>query len=168
MRKNFATIAASIMALALALAAPAAGLAAGSSKTVTGPKGQKLTVSQTVGVVPGMKVTVTGSGYNTKVGIYVTYCVIPAKGTRPEFCGPYDITGANNQSVWVSSNPPIYAALLVTHFGKGGSFRVKIPVQKMIGDYDCTIVRCAILTRADHTRSDYRAADVIVPINLKK
>jgi hypothetical protein len=142
--------------------------AAGSAKTVKGPRGQVLTVSQTLDVVDGTKVTVTGKGYNLKVGIYATYCVIPKKGTRPELCGPFDITGANNQSVWISSNPPLYAALLVKPFGKGGTFKVQIPVNKMIGDQDCTVVKCAILTRADHTMSDYRMADVIVPITLKK
>jgi hypothetical protein len=29
------------------------------------------------------------------------------------------------------------------------------------------VVKCAILTRADHTRSDYRKADVIIPVTFK-
>jgi hypothetical protein len=108
----------------------------------------------------------------------VTFCVIPAKGKRPELCGPFDVTGQNNQAVWVSSNPPIYAIPLVKPFDtvtttvKGkkvstGSFKVQVPATRMIGTYDCKVVKCAILTRADHTRSDYRKADVIIPVTFK-
>jgi len=151
----------------LLLAGSQTALAA-SGATARGPRGQTLTVAQTTSIVSGTKVTVTGKGYDPKVGIYVTYCVIPKRGQRPELCGPFDVTGQNNQSIWISSNPPIYAALLVTPFKKGGSFKVTIPVQRMIGDKDCTVVRCAVLTRADHTRTDYRMADVIVPVTLKR
>jgi hypothetical protein len=37
----------------------------------------------------------------------------------------------------------------------------------MIGDNDCSIVKCAIVTRADHTRSDYRKADLVIPVTFK-
>jgi len=138
-----------------------------SAQTVKGQRGQSLTVSNTVAVADSTRVTVVGAGYDMKLGIYVTYCVIPPKGTRPELCGPFDVTGANNQSIWISSNPPLYAAFLVTPFSKGGSFKVTIPVHRMIGNQDCKKVRCAVLTRADHTQSDNRLADVIVPILIK-
>lgn len=165
--RTFAALVTSI-ALALAFASPAqAASSTVTAKTVKGPKGQRLTVSQTQNITSGTKVTVTGSGFNMKVGIYLTYCVIPPKGQRPDLCGPFDITGKNNSSIWISSNPPLYAALLVTPFKKGGRFKQQIPVTRMIGDQDCTVVRCAVLTRADHTRSDYRAADVIVPVTVK-
>ncbi|MFM6962758.1 MAG: hypothetical protein ACKOWJ_00605 [Micrococcales bacterium] len=101
------------------------------------------------------------------MGIYVAFCVIPKKGLRPEICGPYDITGQNNDSVWVSSNPPFYAAALVTPFSKTGSFKVQVKVHRFIGDIDCRVSRCAILTRADHTQPNLRSADVIVPVTLK-
>jgi hypothetical protein len=115
----------------------------------------------------GQKVTLTGKGYNTRVGIYVTYCVIPPKGQRPEQCGPFDITGQNNASFWISSNPPLYAAALVKPFGKGGTFKVSMAATRKIGDADCAIVRCAFTTRADHTRSDNRTADVFIPVKFK-
>jgi hypothetical protein len=142
--------------------------AADSSVMKAGPKGQILKVSKAKSLVDGERVTVSGNKYNMKIGIYVTLCVIPKPGKRPEICGPYDVTGANNQSVWVSSNPPIYAAFLVTPFSAGGSFRVSIPVHNKIGDYDCRLVRCAVLTRADHTNSDIRSADVIIPVTFNK
>ena len=168
MKKKFVAITAALAATLICVSSSTSSFATSSAKTVKGPRGQALTVSQTTGIADGDRVTVTGKGYNLKVGIYVTYCVIPPKGKRPELCGPFDITGQNNQSVWISSNPPLYAALLVKPFGKGGTFKVTIPVNKMIGTNDCTVVKCAVLTRADHTLTDYRAADVIVPVTLKK
>lgn len=166
--KNLLRNLAIISVALLTLLSPGTALAASSAKSAKGPKGQILTVSQTTDLADGTKVTVTGRNYNTKVGIYVTYCVIPKKGTRPELCGPYDITGRNNQSVWVSSNPPVFAAFLVTPFSRNGTFKVTIPVMRKIGDQDCTVVKCAVLTRADHTRSEYRLADVIIPVSIKK
>lgn len=166
MNQLFRKIAA-VVAICVLLPAGSAAQAADTSRTAKGPKGQILTVAQTKEIAPDSNVEVSGKGYNTKIGIYVTFCVIPKKNQRPEVCGPYDITGQNNDSVWVSSNPPIYAALLVKPFGKGGTFKVKVTVRKKIGDFDCSIVRCAILTRADHTRSDDRSADVIIPVTIK-
>lgn len=134
-----------------------------------GPTGQTLTATPTKNL-PADKttvITVTGKGYSTKHGIYATFCVIPAKGEKPDLCGPFDITGKNNQSVWISSNPPVYGVALAKPFGKGGTFKVKVPVQSKIGDLDCTVLKCAILTRADHTQPDYRKADVIIPVTFK-
>lgn len=148
------------------LATPIAGRADSSAKSAKGPKGQVLTVSQTVNIASESEVLVSGKNYNVKLGIYVTFCVIPKRGQRPQECGPYDITGQNNSSVWVSSNPPLYASLLVTPFTKNGSFKVKVKVRRMIGDHDCKIEKCAILTRADHTKSDNRSADVIIPVTI--
>jgi hypothetical protein len=146
--------------------------------SATGVSGQILKVDAVKNVDDMQRLNVTGSGYDLKVGIYVTFCVIPPKGKRPELCGPFDVTGQNNQAVWVSSNPPIYAIPLVKSFDtvtktvKGkkvstGSFKVQVPATRMIGTFDCKVVKCAILTRADHTRSDYRKADVIIPVTFK-
>ena len=135
--------------------------------TSKGPTGQRLTVWQGNLVAADNYVTVSGKGYSKQHGIYVTYCVIPKKGTRPELCGPFDVTGKNNASVWISSNPPLYAAWMVSGFGDGGTFKTQIKVTAKIGDYDCRVVRCAITTRADHTQSDYRGADVFVPIKIR-
>jgi hypothetical protein len=155
-----------LLLVVFALSGPNA-LAAGSSATVTGPSGQKLWASKTKAVSDGTKVSVRGRGYNTKHGIYVTYCVVPAKGKKPTECGPFDITGQNNSAVWLSSNPPLYAALIVSPFSSEGSFKVSINVTRKIGDFDCKKVRCAITTRADHTNASYRKADVFIPITIK-
>ncbi len=170
------------LALVLTVSAPAAAApaapAAATPKSATGPTGQVLTVDASQQLEDGQQITVKGRGYNLKVGIYATFCVLPEKGKKPESCGHFDITGQNNQAVWISSNPPFYAALLAKPFSKltkkvkgkkvsTGSFNVQVPVSKMIGDNDCTIVKCAIVTRADHTRSDYRKADVVIPVSFK-
>ncbi len=137
------------------------------SVSAKGPAGQTLTVSTAKGLVEGQQITVTGKGYNLKTGIYVAVCVVPPKGKKPEICGPYDVTGHDNQAVWVSSNPPFYGKLFVTPFGRGGTFKVTLPMRQMIDEADCKLVRCAILTRADHTNAANRKADVIIPITFK-
>lgn len=175
MIKKLASIAAAT--LLLTSATPLSAYAA-NQKQATGATGQVLTVDVAEGLEDGQKITVKGRGYDLKVGIYATFCVMPKKGKKPESCGHFDITGQNNQAVWISSNPPFYAALLVKNFDKvtktvkgkkvaTGSFTVEVPVSKMIGDNDCSVVQCAIVTRADHTRSDYRKADVAIPVTFK-
>ena len=161
------------MAIALALlvagsgAVPALAAAKSTAVTAKGTKGQSLTVAKTQNLVDGSSVTAVGKGYDLNTGIYLTYCVVPAKGKRPELCGPFDVTGAHNDSFWISNNPPFYAALLVKHFDNKGRFKLSIKVTRFIGDQDCKKVQCAVLTRADHTASGNRSADVIVPITIK-
>jgi hypothetical protein len=138
-----------------------------STVSARGPKGQTISISRPVVFNDGDKVVVTGKGFDTKLGIYVTYCVIPPKGQRPDLCGPFDITGQNNASTWVSSNPPIYAKLLVKPFAKGGSFKVPLTITRMIGDQDCAVVACAITTRADHTAGSDRSADAFIPVKIR-
>lgn len=162
-RKTFSTLTAILVALA---GTPAFG--ATSTVSVKGPKGQIFNATAARDLTDGQKVTLTGRGYSTKLGIYVTYCVIPPKGAKPSECGPFDITGVNNSSFWISSNPPLYAIPLTTKFGKGGSFKVSMKATRMIGDQDCTIVRCAFTTRADHLSGDNRTADVFIPVSFAK
>jgi len=135
--------------------------------TVKGPKGQTLTVSLTKNLPDGGSVTAVGKGYDPNTGIYLTFCVIPAKGARPDLCGPFDVTGAHNDSYWISNNPPVYAALLVKHFDAKGGFSFSIKTPRFVSGQDCKLVKCAVLTRADHTDSGNRNADVIVPVTFK-
>jgi hypothetical protein len=155
------------LALGLFLVSASTPASASAWVNAIGPKGQKLSANANKNLSDGQMLTVKGSKYNKKVGIYVTYCVVPPKGQRPDLCGSFDITGRNNASTWVSSNPPIYAAALVKPFGKGGTFRVALKVTQMIGDQDCKQVQCAITTRADHTRGADRSADVFIPVTFK-
>jgi len=157
------------IALALALTtlilAPAG--AKSSKKTVKGPTGQTLTVSATT-VQDGQSVTVTGKKYNRKIGIYLAFCVVNAKGVVPGPCGGgVNASGTSDGSIWISSNPPAYGKSLAIPFSKSGGFKQKVTVSRFIGDIDCALVKCAVVTRADHTKSASRKADVIIPVKFK-
>ncbi|MCY7416899.1 MAG: ABC transporter substrate-binding protein [Chloroflexi bacterium] len=138
--------------------------------SATGAGGQTLTVSAVSDLDPaGVKVSVTGSGYDMGKGIYVSFCVIPPPGTLPTPCGGgIDLTGSGGGTVWISSNPPIYATGLTTPYGLNGSFSVQLTVEAALDDtIDCRLVACAVVTRNDHTRSDDRSQDVIVPVTFR-
>ncbi|TYB64321.1 hypothetical protein FXF51_21600 [Nonomuraea sp. PA05] len=155
-----------LLPLALALS-PAPG--------ATGGAGQRLTVSQADGLSPdGQTVTVTGSGYDPAKGVYVAFCVLPKPGELPTPCGGgVDMSGASGSSKWISSNPPKYGEGLAQAYGAGGSFTVQLKISPVIGVaaegsqvFDCREVACAVVTRADHTRTADRTQDVFVPVTF--
>lgn len=159
------------LSIALALAfttlvtAPAG--AKSSKKTVKGPTGQTLTVSATK-VKDGQTITVTGKKYNRKLGIYLAFCVVNAKGVVPGPCGGgVNASGTSDGSIWISSNPPAYGKTLAIPFSKSGGFKQRVTVSRYIGDVDCAVVRCAVVTRSDHTNSANRKADVIMPVKFQ-
>ena len=137
-------------------------------RTVSGD-GRILTASQVDGLDPnGQSVTVTGSGYDVNKGVYVTFCVVPPANTPPTPCGGgQDRSGAAATSTWISSNPPDYAAGLTTPYGAGGIFSLTLVISPKINDaVDCFSVRCAIVTRNDHTRSTDRSQDLFLPVTF--
>lgn len=139
-----------------------------SKNTANGPTGQILTVN-TTSVRDGQKLTITGSKYNKKIGIYLAFCVVNAKGVAPGPCGGgVNASGGSGDSIWISSNPPAYGKSLAIPFSKSGGFKQRLTVSRYIGDVDCAKVKCAVVTRADHTKSTYRKADVIVPVKFTK
>lgn len=143
-------------------------VAKSTQQTVKGPAGQILTVSATE-VRNGQVLTVIGDKYNKKVGIYLAFCVVGAKGAMPGPCGGGVNTGGSaTSSVWISSNPPAYGKSLAVPFSKSGGFNQSLTVSRYIGDVDCAVIKCAVVTRADHTKSTYRKADVIIPMKFKK
>jgi hypothetical protein len=161
----FLSIALTLAATTL-LSAPAN--AKSSKKTVKGPAGQTLAVSAT-NVKDGQTVSVTGNKYNKKVGIYLAYCVVNGKGEVPSPCGGgVNASGSSDSSIWISSNPPAYGKTLAIPFSKSGGFTQQVTVSRFIGNADCAVVSCAVVTRADHTKSTYRKADVIVPVKFTK
>lgn len=126
-----------------------------------------LTVSKATGLaVAGEKVRVRGSGYDTTKGIYVAFCVVNGPGEVPTPCGGgADTEGRSGNSVWISDFPPAYGTGLARPYGPGGTFDVEISVRAQLDEeVDCRTVQCAVITRADHTRSEDRSADVIVPV----
>ncbi|MEU8373089.1 hypothetical protein AB0C22_08175 [Micromonospora sp. NPDC048894] len=136
--------------------------------TGRGATGQTLTVTPSAGVGRnGATVTVTGSGYDVTKGIYVAFCVDNGAGVAPSPCGGgADTTGSTGASHWISSNPPSYGEGLAVPYGTGGSFRVSLTVATRIGDVDCTVRRCVVASRTDHTRTADRSQDVRVPITF--
>ncbi len=132
-----------------------------------GAQGQTISVKATT-VKDGSLVTVTGNHFDETVGIYVAFCVIPAKGKAPTPCGGgVNKAGMGEASFWISSNPPPYAIGLTEEFLPGGRFTQKVKVSKKIGKFDCTKVKCAITVRADHLRSNDRSSDLFIPIIIK-
>jgi len=169
---NRAIVATGLILAGLLVALAAGGLTPGSAiaqGSAQGAAGQTLSVYRAAGLDPaGQQVTVTGSGYDETKGIYVSFCVLPPPGQKPTPCaGGIDLSGSSGGTVWVTSHPPAYAAGLTTPFGPGGSFEVGITVAAVIADgFDCRVIACAVLTRADHTRGEDRTADVFVPVSF--
>ena len=151
------------------VAAVSQARAAAGRAAVTGRKGQRLTVTPTRGLSPfGQTVKVSGRGFSELVGIYVGLCVMPRPGAKPTPCGGgVDQDGSSQASAWISSNPPPYGANLAKPYKRGGKFTVRIKVSPRIGSFDCRVVRCAVIARADHTRANDRTWDVAVPVTIR-
>lgn len=112
---------------------------------------------------------VSGSGFDTRKGIYVAFCVQPPEGEPPSPCGGgVDTTGEGGASAWISSDPPPYGKGLAVPYGPDGSFDVGINVTPRIGDIDCREVVCGVTARADHTRTTDRTQDVFIPITFEE
>ncbi|MET9828049.1 immunoglobulin I-set domain protein [Streptomyces sp. NPDC006385] len=136
------------------------------SKTVTGPNGQKLTVTPVNNLATeNQTLKVTGSGYDAKKGIYVALCVDNGDGELPTPCiGGVDMTGGSHSSAWISSDPPDYGEDLAIPYGAGGTFEVELTVDAKDEYTDCFKVTCVLATRNDHTLSGDRSQDVKVPV----
>ncbi|MCQ1580724.1 hypothetical protein [Streptomyces parvus] len=156
-------------ALAVAFASPAA--AATGTRTVT-EGGTTYNLSLTApdsAAASGANITVTGSGYNTAQGVYVSLCVVDgAQGVnKPSPClGGQDESGTTGASHWVSGLGGILPN--TSPFGAGGTFSVQIHVKADLGGGNVCgdTVECAIVTRADHTDTNDRKYDVHAPINF--
>ncbi|MFD0684307.1 hypothetical protein [Actinomadura fibrosa] len=167
------TAARPIAALVLAAAggpllAPAAHAGTG---TASGPSGQTLTVSQADGLPEkGATVRVKGAKYDTGKGIYIALCKDNGPGKTPSPCGGgADTSGRTGASQWISSNPPPYGKGLAVPYGPGGTFDVTLTIGPALsGSADCFTTRCAVVTRADHTRTSDRSQDVRVPVTFEK
>lgn len=146
--------------------APATSVSADGRTATDGTR--TLSASQATDIAPsGQTVTVTGSGYDTYKGVYVAFCVIPPTNSTPTPCGGgVDKTGTTGASGWFSSNPPPEGVGLALPYGPGGSFSVAVNLSPMINNVDCRRVRCAIVTRNDHTRGSDRGQDIFLPVTF--
>ncbi|PCG83718.1 hypothetical protein CIB93_23185 [Streptomyces sp. WZ.A104] len=157
-------------ALALTLASPAA--AATGTRTIT-DGGTTYDLSLTApdtAAASGANVTVSGSGYNTGQGVYVSLCVVDGTqgAGKPSPClGGQDESGTTGASHWVSN---LGGGILPNSstFGTGGTFSVQIHVKADLGGGNVCgdTVECAIVTRADHTDTNDRKYDVHTPIDF--
>jgi hypothetical protein len=138
------------------------------SKTVTGPNGQKLTVTPVNDLATeDQTLKITGSGYDVRKGIYVALCVDNGEGELPTPCiGGVDMTGGSHSSAWISSNPPDYGEELAVAYGAGGTFEVELTVDAKDQYTDCFKSTCVLATRNDHTLSGDRSQDVKVPVSF--
>ncbi|NBY44609.1 MAG: cell wall protein, partial [Acidimicrobiia bacterium] len=114
----------------------------------------------------GTSVTVRGTGFDVRKGVYVTVCTQAAPGPQATCIGGVNIDGSSASSVWVSSNPPGYAVGLTTPFLPDGSFTVELEIVAKSGALDCTVLKCGVVTRSDHLRYTDRSQDVFVPITF--
>jgi hypothetical protein len=87
----------------------------------------------------------------------------------PSPCGGgVDTEGTQGAAQWISSNPPSYGVGLAQPYGPGGTFQTAFAIRSEISPgIDCRQVRCAIVTRNDHTRSADRSQDLIVPVTFR-
>ncbi|WBQ03989.1 hypothetical protein [Kribbella sp. CA-293567] len=148
----------------------------GAAHAASGPAGQQVTVSRSQGLDPaGTSVTVRGRGFDLNKGIYVTFCVNKGAGQMPSPClGGVDMQGASGSSAWISSNPPSYGEGLAKPFTKvdgKGSFEVQLTLKAKDQFTNCLDKKtaplgCVVGTRADHTRTADRSADVLIPVTF--
>lgn len=137
------------------------------SAVLFGPSNQRLEVSKTR-IKSGEIVEVSGKRFDSEIGLYLSFCKIPTPGEQPTPCGGINMEEKSNTGYWISSNAPSYAKGLTIPFKKGGSFQVKLKIDRMIGQYRCGKNDCAVTIRADHLRTGDRSHDLFIPVSFKK
>lgn len=135
------------------------------AETVAGKK-PSLTVSTDVVAPTGTtKVTVKGSGFNPKKGVYVALCQDNGAGKKPGPCYGGNRGGA--AQAWLSGSP-VSQAMGAKKFGAKGTFKVTLTVGAVAEGLDCTKVKCVLASRADHFAPEDRSLDVLVPARIGK
>lgn len=126
-------------------------------------------------VQPGESLSISGSGFDAAIGIYVAVCAIPSDPTvKPGPClggipeGATEGTADTDQltSVWITDDWAWRAfATQGYQDAATGSFTTTLTVPDPVTEgLDCTVTRCAITTRADHTALQDRVQDMFIPI----
>lgn len=123
----------------------------------------------------GDKLIVTGDGYNSGIGIYVSICKIPAAGEKPSPClGGMTDGGESSGDVDWSASTWVNNDWAWQMFGarawddnQAGSFTAYLLVSEADdGNLNCRVDECAIFTRADHTASGDRIQDIYLPVKF--
>jgi hypothetical protein len=132
----------------------------------------------TSSLAEGDRLVVSGTGYDPSRGIYVAVCRIPdAVGGKPGPC----IGGVPDQEGAVAAGSVDYAPsnwinddwawklLGARSFDdrEAGTFTAYIEVGPPVSaELDCTVDRCGVFTRNDHTALTDRAQDLYVPVGF--
>jgi hypothetical protein len=129
----------------------------------------------------GDRLIVSGSGFDAQRGIYVAICQVPDRvDVRPGPClggvPSLDSEGSGTEAVeWAPSNW-INQQWAWRLFGarsyddtEQGTFRafILVPPSSQEG-LDCTVVRCGLFTRNDHTALDNRMQDLYLPVRFSQ
>jgi hypothetical protein len=127
----------------------------------------------------GQRIVVSGTGYDAGQGIYVAICVIPDDpSAKPGPClggvPSTEPTGGSTDTgeiQWAPSNWinddwawKLFGARPYDDVATG-TFTAYLEVVDPVGEgYDCTVDRCAIYTRNDHTALGDRVQDLYIPV----
>lgn len=125
----------------------------------------------------GDELVVRGAGYDANIGIYVSICLVPdTLGAKPSPClgglpdGAMQGEAAGSEvamsSAWITDD---WAWRTFANKGyddpTGGAFEIRLLVPPAAQDgLDCTLQKCAIATRADHTAATDRVQDLLLPV----
>lgn len=126
---------------------------------------------------PGDELVVRGSGYASDIGLYVAICLIPSLpaekpspclGGLPEGAMEGEAAGSDEAmtSAWVTDDWA-WRAFATKGFddADSGTFEVRLLIPEPAQEgLDCTKSVCAIATRADHTASNDRVQDMLLPV----
>lgn len=130
-------------------------------------------------VAPGEELIVSGSGFDAGIGIYASFCRIPeSPAEKPGPClggipeGATEGSAAHEEalaSAWITDDWA-WRAFATQGYdnSKDGTFEVRLTVPEPTAEgLDCTVDRCALVTRADHTAGKDRVQDMILPIRFR-
>jgi len=132
---------------------------------------------------PGEVLVVKGAGFDPAIGIYVGICAVPERGEKPGPCLGGLPEGAMEEneggeaeaaepqtSVWITDDWAWRSFATQGYDEPSGEppaagFTARLLVAAPSQDnLDCTKVRCAVTTRADHTAAGDRVQDMQLPI----
>jgi hypothetical protein len=125
----------------------------------------------------GQVLIVSGSGYDSRIGIYVSICMIPESpeekpgpclGGLPEGAIEGEAAGIETaiSSAWITDDWAWRAFATQSYDDAStGSFTVRLLVPPAVQEnLNCEQSSCAIATRADHTAGADRVQDMLLPV----
>jgi hypothetical protein len=109
-----------------------------------------ITPSKTTNLAAQENVLVVLAKFPTKAGVYLQQCVEPAPGTRATICN-------RATQLWITNQP-------------GGSFtptaQITLQLVSTFDGVDCSLQKCGIFARFDHTAGTDFSEDQFIPISF--